>query len=60
MKYWLIIIFTTTHGNYYGKREILYNDEVACYTAMDYIIPPRKYLTMQMECISEVEHSIRK
>lgn len=60
MKYWLIIFFLDPNGEFVGKREIAYKNEVKCYTAMEYIKPPRKDWTVQMLCVSDDHHSGRK
>ena len=60
MKFWLMIVFLTTSGNVVGKRQIAYNTEVECYTAMEYIRPPEKSLTVQMECVAESDISKKK
>lgn len=60
MKFWLIMFFLTPDGEFVGKREIAYKDEVTCYTAMDYVRPPRKDLTIQMVCVSDDHFMGRK
>lgn len=60
MKYWLIIFFTNVHGDYMGKREIAYENEVRCLQAMDYIRPPKKNWTTQMVCVSDDHFMGRK
>ena len=53
MKYWLIIFFLQPNGEFVGKREIAYENEVRCLQAKDYIRPPRKELIVQMVCVSD-------
>ncbi len=60
MKFWLIIFFVSPNGDYMGKREIAYKDEVRCYQAMEYIRPPRRSWTTQMVCVSDDHYRGRK
>lgn len=59
MKFWLIIFFFS-NGEFVGKKEIAYADEARCYMAMDYIRPPQKSWTVQMECVSDDHYMGRK
>lgn len=60
MKYWLIIFFLDSHGEFIGKRETAYKNEVQCYQAMDRIRMPRYGAMAQMVCVSDDHHAGRK
>jgi len=60
MKFWLIAFFFAPNGDYMGKRVIAYENEVRCLQAMDYIRPPKKSWTVQMECVSDDHYMGRK
>lgn len=60
MKFWLIAFLFTADGEYIDKREVVYENEVKCLTAMNYVKPPRRDQIVQMVCVSDDHHSGRK
>jgi hypothetical protein len=60
MKFWLIVFFLDSHGEFVRKREIAYKDEASCYIAMDNIRAPDRKTTIQMVCVSDDHHAGRK
>lgn len=57
MKFWLIIFFFTSEGEFVSKKEIQFQDEASCYIAMNKV---KVKQIAQMECVSDDHYMGRK
>ena len=57
MKFWLIMFFLTSEGDFISKKEIQYKDKASCYLAMNKVKVKNK---TEMVCVSNDHYTGRK